>query len=148
MDFESWSFNFKPICCCFFHFYVCCNNSWKVFPLFSQYYNKILSIYNVFKHDSSKMCEALGKLTTILYLDATIVIAQFLSKSHLAENHSRLLIYFIGFNFAKLVVKKLFKNLLINLGTSPNESRCSRELPTIEKINNIFMHSSQFLHYP
>jgi len=49
------------------------------------------------------MCEALGKLTTILYLDATIVIAQFLSKSHLAENHSRLLIYFIGFNFAKLV---------------------------------------------
>jgi len=61
------------------------------------------NIYNVYKHDRSKIKDSLGKLIIILYIDVTILIVHFLSKSKLADSHSRLLIYFVGFCFAKLV---------------------------------------------
>jgi len=64
----------------------------------------MISIVNVCKKDSSKLCGALYNLIAIIYLNATIYIATFLSATDLGKVHARLIIYFVGFCFAKLVV--------------------------------------------
>jgi len=61
------------------------------------------NIVNVCKKDSSKLCGALFNLVAIIYLNVTIIIATFFSSTNLGQEHARLVIYFVGFCFAKLV---------------------------------------------
>lgn len=63
----------------------------------------MFSIINVYRKDKTKIAGAILNVTTIIYMVVTMLIVS--NYSEVVLRNPRFLVYFIGFSFAKLVVK-------------------------------------------
>jgi ethanolaminephosphotransferase len=63
----------------------------------------ISNLINVFRRDRTRFLNALSNLLMIIYINATIMIVYRYSVTDVVSRSARILIYFIGFSFAKLV---------------------------------------------
>jgi len=61
------------------------------------------NIVNVYRYDKSRFLHAIHNLVIIIYMNVTMVIVTYLSVTDVVSTSARVLIYFIGFSFAKLV---------------------------------------------
>jgi hypothetical protein len=74
----------------------------------------VVAIYTIYgncktvkNHDSSKFGVAMHHLAVMIYLVATVFITYYFSITNVLSDTCRIFIYFIGFNFSKLVVSNL-----------------------------------------